>query len=93
MKSKEEEKSLQKSQKNKDQSSRGIFQRTKELMRNKDNEVSNMASSCTRTKMTELIREKKSTRYKSEKPRIELKMAEKFTNRDLDERLIAEVAK
>ena len=45
------------------------------------------------TKKTELIREKRSTRHKSEKPLTELKTAEKFTTRDLDERLITEVAK
>ena len=60
---------------------------------NKDNEVSDIASSCKRTKKTKLVREKKSTRYESEKLRTEIKMAEKFTTRDLDERLIAEVAK
>ena len=67
-KSREEEKSLQKSLKNKDQSSRGPFQRTKEPTRNKDNEVSDTASSCTITKKIKLVREKKSMRYESEKP-------------------------
>ena len=54
MKSREEEKSFQKSKKkkNKDQSSRGNFQRVKEPTKNKDNKVSNTTSSCTRMKRT-----------------------------------------
>ena len=36
---------------------------------------------------------KKSTRHENEKPQTELKTTERFTTRDLDERLIAEVAK
>ena len=62
-------------------------------MRNKDNEVSNTASFCTRMKRTELLREKKSTRYESEKLQTKLKMEEKLITRDLDKRLIVEVAK
>ena len=63
------------------------------MARNKDNEVSDTTSSFTRTKRIELVREKKSMRYESEKPRTKLKMVEKFTNRDLDEILIVELGK
>ena len=63
------------------------------MMRNKDNEVFATASSCTRVNKTKFVREKKSTRYESEKPWTEMKMAEKFTNRDLDEILIVELGK
>ena len=53
------EKSLQKSPTNKDQSSRGTYQRTKKLTKNKDNKVSDTASSCTRMEKIEIVREKK----------------------------------
>ena len=46
-----------------------------------------------RMKKTEPVREKRGTRLESEKPQTELKMVEKFVAKDLDERLIAEVAK
>ena len=50
-------------------------------------------SSYTRTRKTEPIQENRGTRFESEKSRTELKMAEKFVAKDLDEKLIAEVAK
>ena len=56
-KSREEENSLQKNLKNKEQSSRGTFQRTKEPIRNEDNKVSDTSSSCTKVKKKYLFQE------------------------------------
>ena len=62
-KSREEEISVQKSHKNKVQSSRETFERTKEPTKNANNEVSNTASSCIRAKKKDLFQGKRSTKY------------------------------
>ena len=59
----------------------------------KENEVSDTASSCTRAKKTEPLRGKKSVRLEDEIQRTESKVTRKFVAEDLEERLIAEVAK
>ena len=86
-----EERSHRKSQRDKDQSSKGTRQETKDQKKNRECEVSNIASSYLRSKKTEPVREKKSTRFESERPKTELKITEKFVAKDLDKRMIAEL--
>ena len=85
-KSKEEGESHQKNLKNKEQSSRETLQRTKEPTRNEKNKVSNTASSYTREKKKDLVREKKSTKSEGERPLTEMKITRKLTTGNLDER-------
>ena len=89
----EEEKSHHRSQKDKDQSSRGTHQETKEQKKNRESEVSDTTSSYPRSKNVEPVRNKRNTRFESERPKTELKIIEKFATEDLNERMIVELAK
>ena len=78
-----EERSHRKSQRDKDQSSKGTYQETKEPKKNRESEVSDIVSSYPRSKKVEPVREKRSTRFESERPKTELKITEKFVAEDL----------
>ena len=70
-----------------------MHQETKESRKNRESEVFDTTSSYPRSKKVEPVREKRSTRFESERPKTELKITEKFVAEDLDERMIVELAK
>ena len=78
-KSEEEEISHCRSQKDKDQSSKRTHQETNEPKKNRESEVSDIASSYPRSKKVEPVRDKRSTRFESERPNMKLKIIEKCT--------------
>ena len=87
------EESQEKEREERDQSTKETHQKTKEPRKTKENEISDTASSCTRTKKTESLRGKKSVRIEDEMQKTKSKVTKKFFAEDLEERLIVEVAK
>ena len=89
----EGEESQGKNQGEKDRSTKQTHQKTREPKKTKENEVSDTASSYTKTRKTKPLRRKKSVRLEDEMQKTESKVTKKFAAKDLEERLIIEVAK